>query len=162
MCVVSIKVSHTKNVWKLIYWSSYSLFLWPAVHEQPLWLFSVTSVSGGQIINNPWVLFSHYIPPMIKISNLNSRRRRTQATGLGVMIGRCSLNCQHVGAYGHPANVGCSLYRYLNDDISNHNDQRPKRKTWTREDNQLALDCFFKSNKKILEYEGREGTVKLE
>ena len=27
----------------------------------------------------------------------------------------------------------------MNDYISNHNDQRPKHKTWTRDDNQLAL-----------------------
>ena len=33
----------------------------------------------------------------------------------------------------------------MNDDISNHNDQRPKCKTWTREDNQLAL-YYFRSN----------------
>ena len=31
-------------------------------------------------------------------------------------------------------------------DISNHNDQRPKHKTWTREDNHIALHCYFWSN----------------
>ena len=30
-------------------------FLWPAVHELSPLLFSVTSVSGSQIMNNPWV-----------------------------------------------------------------------------------------------------------
>ena len=28
----------------------------------------------------------------------------------------------------------------------NHNDQKPKSRTWTREDNQLALYCYFRSN----------------
>ena len=78
--------------------------------------------------------------------NINITKRGTQATGLGVMLGRCSLESQQGRPSRHPANVGCSLFRYLNDDISNHNDQRPKRKTWTREDNQLELHCYFKSN----------------
>ena len=41
---------------------------------------------------------------------------------------------------------GCSLFRYANNDSMNPTNQRPKRKTWTREDNQLALHCYFKSN----------------
>ena len=80
------------------------------------------------------------------ISNLNITKRGTQATGFGVMIGRCSLDSPHGRRDYHPVNVGCSLFRYLNNDISNHNNRRPKRKTWTREDNQLALHCYFKSN----------------
>ena len=43
----------------------------------------------------------------------------------------------------------------MNDDISNHNDQRPKRKTWTREDNQLALHCYFRSNPSQRRYRKR-------
>ena len=62
------------------------------------------------------------------------------------MIGRCSLDSQHGRPNRNPANDGCSLFRYMNDDISKHNDQRPKHKTWTREDNQLALHCYFRSN----------------
>ena len=73
--------------------------LWPAVHEQSQWLFSITSVSGVQIINNPWVWCSHNIPP-----------------------------------------------RYTNDDLRNHNNQRCKHKKWSREDSQLALHCYFRSN----------------
>ena len=46
----------------------------------------------------------------------------------------------------HPANVGCSFFRYTNDNVRNHNDQWPKLKTWTREGNQLALHCCFRSN----------------
>ena len=80
------------------------------------------------------------------MSYLNITKRGTQETGLGVMIGRCSPDTQHGRLDCHPANVGCSLFRYMNDDISNHNDQRPKRKTWTREDNHIALHCYFKSN----------------
>ena len=38
------------------------------------------------------------------------------------------------------------LFRYINDDVRNHNDSRLKRKTWTREGNQLALHCYFRSN----------------
>ena len=38
------------------------------------------------------------------------------------------------------------FFWYINDDVRNQNDQRPKRKTWTREDNQLALQCYFRSN----------------
>ena len=38
------------------------------------------------------------------------------------------------------------FFRYTNDDVRNHNNQRPKRKTWTREENQHALKCYFRSN----------------
>ena len=62
------------------------------------------------------------------------------------MIGRCSPDSQHRRPECHPANVGCSLFRYMNDDISNHNDQRPKRKTRTREDKHLALHWYFRNN----------------
>ena len=110
------------------------------------WLFVATSVSGAQIINNPWAWYSHIIPPMIKMSNHNFTQRGTQATGLGVMIGRCSPDSQHGRSGRHPTNVGCSFYRYINDDVTNHNEQRPKCKTWTIEENQLALECYFRSN----------------
>ena len=102
-------------------------------------------MSGSQI-NNIWVWYSHNIPPMIKMTNHNIAKRGTQATGLGVMIGRCSLDSQHGRSDRHPADVGCSLFRYMNDDVRNHNDQRPNRKTWTREDNHFALHCNFRSN----------------
>ena len=70
----------------------------------------------------------------------------TQATGLGVMIGRCSPDCQHGRPDRHPTNAGCSFFRYINDDATNHNEQRPKRRTWTREENKLVLECYFWSN----------------
>ena len=106
--------------------------------------FLVTFVSGAQIINNPWVWYSHNIPPMIKMSNYNITQRGT--TGLGVMIGRCSPDSQQGRPDRHPANVGCSFFKYMNDDVINHNHQRPKRKMWTSDDNQLALHCYFRSN----------------
>ena len=62
------------------------------------------------------------------------------------MIGRCSPDNQHGGIDRHPTNVGCSIFRYINDDVTKHNDQRPTRKTWTMEDYQLPLQCNFRSN----------------
>ena len=83
---------------------------------------------------------------MIKMSNSYFTLRGTQDSDLGVMIGRCSLDSQHGRPGSHPANVGCSLFRYTNNDSMNPTNQRPKWKTWTREENQLALHCYFKSN----------------
>ena len=100
----------------------------------------------AQIINNPWVWYSHNIPSMIKMLNQNMTQRGTQATGLDVRIGRCSPDSQHGRLSHHPASIGCSFFRYTNDDSKNHTNQRHKHKTWTREDNQLALHCYFRSN----------------
>ena len=82
---------------------------------------------------------------MIKMLNQNMTPRGTQATGLGVMIGRCSPDIQHGRPSGHPANVGCLFFRYTNDELRNHINQRRKHKKWTGEDNRLALPCYFKS-----------------
>ena len=63
---------------------------------------------------------------------------------MGVMIGRCSPNNQH----RRPIVILQMLtffFRYKNDDLRNHTNQRRKHKTWTREDNQFALDCYFRS-----------------
>ena len=38
------------------------------------------------------------------------------------------------------------FFRYTNEDLRNHNNQRRKHKTWTREDTQLALHSYFRSN----------------
>ena len=104
------------------------------------------SVSGAQIVNNLWVWYSHNIPPMIKMSNSYFTQRWAQDSNLGVMIGRCSLDSKHGRPCRHPANVGCSLFRHTNSDLKNRTNQRLKRKTWTRQDNQLALHYYFKSN----------------
>ena len=73
-------------------------------------------------------------------------QRGTQATGLGVLKGRFSLDCPHWRPDRHPANVRCSFFRYTNDDLKNHSNQRCKQKIWTREDNHLALDSYFRIN----------------
>ena len=83
---------------------------------------------------------------MIKMLNRNVTQRGTQATGLGVMIDMCSPESQHGSSDRHPSNVGCSFFQYTNDDLRKHTNQRRKRKTWTREDNQLALHSYFRSN----------------
>ena len=62
------------------------------------------------------------------------------------MIGGCSLDSQHGRLDRHPTNVGCSFFRYINDDVTNLNQQRPKRRTWTREENKPVLECYFRSN----------------
>ena len=79
------------------------------------------------------------------MSNNNITKRGTQATGLGVMIGRCFPDSQHGRPARHPMNAGCLLSSTKNDDVRNHNDQRPTRETWTREANQLAVKCYFRS-----------------
>ena len=78
------------------------------------------------------------------MSNQNITQRGTQTTGLVVMIGWCSPNSQHGKPDCHSANVGCSFFRYTNDHLSNHTNQRYKHKTWTREDNLLALQPYTK------------------
>ena len=80
------------------------------------------------------------------MSNSYFTQRGAKDSDLGVMIGRCSLDSQYRRPERHPENVGCSLFRYTNSDLKNCTNQRPKRKTWIREDNQLALHCYFKSN----------------
>ena len=80
------------------------------------------------------------------MSNHNITQRGTQAAGLGVMLDRCSPDSQHGRLDRHPTNVGCSFFRYINDDATNHYEQRPKRRIWTREENQLVLECYFRSN----------------
>ena len=80
------------------------------------------------------------------MSNSNITQRGTQASGLCLMIGRCSLDSQHGRPDSHPVNVGCSFFRNTNCDLRSHTNQRPQRKAWTREDNQLELHCYFRSN----------------
>ena len=64
---------------------------------------------------------------MIKMLNQNMTQHGTQATGLNVMIGRCSPDNQHERPNRHPANVGCSFFRYMNDDLRKYINQRCKR-----------------------------------
>ena len=62
------------------------------------------------------------------------------------MIGWCSPVSQRGRPTRHPANVGCSFFRYMNGDLMNYTNQRRKRKALSRENNQLALHCYFRSN----------------
>ena len=73
-------------------------------------------------------------------------QRGTQAKDFGVMIGRCSPDNQFERPGHHPANVGCSFFRYWNDDLRDHTNQRRQHKIWPKEDNQLALHCYIRSN----------------
>ena len=56
------------------------------------------------------------------------------------MIGRCSSDSQHGRPDSHPANDGCSFFRYSNDDLR------------SQKDNQLALRCYFRSNPTLRGY----------
>ena len=76
---------------------------------------------------------------MIKMLKQNMTQPGTQVTGLCVMIGWYSPDSQHGRSNCHPTKVSCSFFRYTNDELRNHTNQRRKHKTWTREDNQLAL-----------------------
>ena len=100
-------------------------------------------VSGAQILNNSWVL---YISPMIKMYNQNMTQPGTQATNLGVMIGGGLL----IANMGDPVVIlpmlAVLFFRYTNDDLRNHTNQRRKHKIWTWEDSQLAPHCYFRSN----------------
>ena len=78
--------------------------------------------------------------------NQNITQRETQEKCLGDMISRCSPDSQHGGSERHPPNVGCSFFRYMNDDLRNHTNQRRKHKTWTMEGNQIALHSYFSNN----------------
>ena len=65
--------------------------MWSTVNEQSPWLSSVTSVSGAQIVNNPWVWYSHNIPPMIKcqiqiLHNVGLRTQTWVSWSAGVLL----------------------------------------------------------------------------
>ena len=83
---------------------------------------------------------------MIKMLNQNMTQRVAQKKGLGVIIDRYSPDSQRRRTGCYPANVGCSSFSYMNDDLRNHTNQRCKQKTWTKQDNQLAIHCYFRSN----------------
>ena len=125
--------------------SKFGIFLWPVFMNSHI-RWTVTFVSGTQIINNPWVWYGHNIPPMIKMLNQIMTQCGSQSTGFGVTISRCCPDSLHGKLGHHPANVGCSFFRYTNDDLRNHTNPRRKHKTWAKEDNQLALHCYFRSN----------------
>ena len=75
--------------------------------------------------------------------NQNLTLRGTQTTGLGVMVGSCSPDRQHKRFNHHPVNVACFFFRYPNNELRNHTNQRQKHKTWTNNKIRLALLCFL-------------------
>ena len=87
-------------------------------------------------------------------------QRGAQDSALGILIGSFFLDNQHGRIDRHPANVGCSLFRYTNSDLKNRTNQRPKRKTCTREENQLILYCYFRSNPTLIGYRKRMMEIK--
>ena len=113
----------------------------------------------------------------MKNDKLKINQHGAQTTGLGVIISRCSLDTQHGGTAQHPANVGCSSSRYTKDSSFRstnneqvaHSQQRPQRRTWTREDfKKLTLFCYFRSNpakrgyrKRIIEIWAKFGRFKV-
>ena len=78
----------------------------------------------------------------------------TQTTGLGVIIGRCSLDSQHVGPSPHPEGVGCSFFCYTNE-LRNHLNQRHQHRKQTRKNNKFVLYCYFRSNPTQMKYRKR-------
>ena len=92
---------------------------------------------------------------MIKMSNHNITQHGTHETGLGDVFGGCAPDSQHGISDRHPANVGCYFFRYTNDGFRNHNNHKPKHKTWTTEDNQLALRCYFRRNRSQIKFRNR-------
>ena len=62
------------------------------------------------------------------------------------MICRWSPQSQYRRSDCHLAIVDCSFFRYTNDDLRNHTNKRRKHKAWTREDNQITLHFYFRSN----------------
>ena len=83
---------------------------------------------------------------MIKMLNRNITQFGTPAIGFGVMIDWCSPDRQRGRPGLHPLNVGCSFFRYKNDYLRKYINQRSKHKTWTKEDNQFALHCYYRRN----------------
>ena len=94
--------------------------------------------------------------------NKNITQRGNQATGLDVMIVSCSPDSHHVRSDRNPANIGSSFFRYTNEDLRNLNNQIPKGKKWTREDNKLSIHCYFRSNRTQRGYRKRMIEIWLE
>ena len=107
--------------------------------------YSVTTEIGELVLNNTWGKFSQNTPPIIEIKNRNINQYEPLTTDLSVMIARCSLDRQNVGPIWHPAIVGW-WFRYTNYGQSNHTNQRHQNRIWTREDDYLVRNSYFRSN----------------
>ena len=73
----------------------------------------------------------------------NMTQRGTLATGLGVLINRFSPDNLHARPSRHPANVGCSCFKYTNDELRNHTIHRCRHKTGTWNTNNLYYTDFL-------------------
>ena len=69
-----------------------------------------------------------------------------QQTGFGVIISWCSPDSQHGRSRRYPANVGCSFFQVHEWWFKEPLQSETQTQTWSREDNQVALHCYFRSN----------------
>ena len=108
---------------------------------------------------------------MTKMFNQNITQSRTQARGVGVIIGRCFPDSQHGRIDCHPANVGYSFFGYTNDDLRNSNKRRkPQTKNWNVKVTIIpsVIGIFGKFTKGLLKgledlkIRGREDTIVIE
>ena len=83
------------------------------------------------------------MPLVINMLNQNMTQRGTEATRLGVMISRCSSDSQYWRLVRHPANVGCSFFRYSKDDLRNHFYFRsnPSQRGYRKRMIEIWLEC---------------------
>ena len=86
------------------------------------------------------------------MTNRNLNQHGPEITGLGVMIGRCFLDRQHGGSDSILRMLvvlfpGTQFsFRYTNDEQIDLSHQTPQRRKCTREENKLALYCYFRIN----------------
>ena len=66
-------------------------------------------------------------------------------TDLRSMIGSCSFGSQHERLDKHSVNVGCSNYKYTNDDLNNNSTQIYQRKEWAKEDNKMFFPVVLRA-----------------
>ena len=71
-----------------------------------------------------------------------------QITDLSIIIGRCSLDNQQAGFSQHPVNVGCSNFRYTNNDQGNHSMDRYQ---WKNEPKNCYNQTEIGNRKRMIE-----------
>ena len=123
--------------------SKKDFFMWPSRILLPK-KYMFTFVSGVPILNNSWVWYSHNIQPMIyQLSNRNITQRRTQASRPGCHDQQVLPGLPTWGPNQHPVDVGCSFFRYTNEDPTNLTNQRHKQRKWSRERTNLHLGVIL-------------------
>ena len=105
----------------------------------------VTSVLGAQIKKKLWVWYSHNILLMIKMSNRNIIHVGLRQQ---VWVSWSAGSPLIVNMENRLSFCECLLFlfRYYNDDLSNHKNQRYKHRKFTREDNKHAFHRYFRTN----------------